>query len=311
MSLVFAVEQNARTQSGSKSDTGPKFTRTFLVRTDCVESISTVSGYVGIVYGSAHPENADSFLESFDTSVADDSGLLYTVKLNYEPRKPGEQDQEEEEPSEEPGNIPGLSRSAVWGASSSVSSGPAFHDLALDIICNTAGDPIEGLSRELADFKLTLTQYYLEHASWTGLAAGYTNTTNDAVWNGCAIDTWKCQGCSAKLSSETIKDENDVETVTKFWEVSWEFAYRAETWALKTWDVGLSGKMADTGLPDINGTGKMNIKGQDGKAVKSPVALHLGIAKVAADDGWPKPDQLSFVIYDSNDFGTVFGEIHN
>lgn len=309
MASVFVREQNSATHSGSKTDTGPSFTRTFLVRTDCVENISTVSGYVGIVYGSAHPESADSFMTSFETSVADDSGLLYTVKLNYEPLKPDEQDPEEE-PSEEPGNVPGLSRRSVWGASSSVSTGPVFQDLALDIISNTAGDPLEGLSREFADFKLTLTQYYLTDDEWTGLAATYTNTTNDAEWNGCPVDTWKCQGCSAKLSTESIKDEFDVETITKFWEVSWEFAYRKETWALKVWDVGLSEKMDDTGEPNVNGTGKMNIKGQDGKAVKSPVALHLGIAKLSGDAGWPKPDELSFVIYDSEDFGAVFGEIH-
>lgn len=309
MASVFVREQNSATHSGAKTETGPSFTRTFLVRTDCVENISTVSGYVGIVYGSAHPESVDSFMESFETSVADDSGLLYTVKLNYKPLKPDEQDPEEE-PSEEPGNIPGLSRQSVWGASSSVSTGPVFQDLALDIISNTAGDPLEGLSREFADFKLTLTQYYLTDDEWTGLAATYTNTTNDAQWNGCAIDTWKCQGCSAKLSTESIKDEFDVETITKFWEVSWEFAYRKETWALKVWDVGLSEKMDDTGEPNVNGTGKMNIKGQDGKAVKSPVALHLGISKLSGDAGWPKPDELSFVIYDSEDFGAVFGEIH-
>lgn len=310
MASVFVREVNKFSQSGSASDRASSYTRTFLVRTDCVENISTVTGYVGVYYGTAHPEDSKSFLESFDTSVADDSGLLYTVTLNYKPAKPEDQGKGDEPDSEEPGNIPGLSRQSIWGASSSVSTGPVFQDTDLAIISNTAGDPLEGLSKEFADFKLTLTQYYLTDAEWTGMAATYTNATNDAEWNGCAIDTWKCQGCSAKLQEEKIKDEFDVETVTKFWEISWEFAYRKETWALKVWDVGLSGKMNDSGDPDVNGTGKMNIKGQDGKSVKSPVALHLGIAKVSGDAGWPKPDELSFVIYDSQDFDAVFGMIH-
>lgn len=307
MGLVFAVEQNSATHSGAKTETGPSFTRTFLVRTDCVENISTVSGYVGIVYNSAHPESADSFMESFETSVADDSGLLYTVKLNYKPRKPDDQG---DDPSEEPGNVAGLSRQSVWGASSGVSTGPVFQDVIGDIISNTAGDPLEGLSKEFADFKLTLTQYYLTHGEWIGLAASYTNTINNAVWNGGANQTWKCQGCSAKLSTESVKDEFDVETLTKFWEVSWDFAYREETWALKVWDVGLSQKVdAVTKLPNINGGEKANIKGYDGKSLKSPVALKLGIAKVSGDAGWPKPDEIEFQIYNSNDFGAAFGEI--
>ena len=298
MAVVFTVEQNARTQSRAKGETGSKYSRTFLVRTDCVENILTVTSYVGVSLGAAHPEDANAKLESFETSAADDSGLLYTVKLNYEPPKP-----DEDEENEEPGNIGGLSKQSYWGASSSVSSGPCFLDSSGDIIANSAGDALEGLSREFADYKTTLTQYYLSHNDWAGTARSYTNTCNNAGWNGGAIHTWKCQGCSAKLSTENIDD-----VITKYWEVSWEFAYRKETWKLSVWDIGFSQRVNDEGTPSSSGSKRALIKGQDKKPVKTPVALKNGMAKVSTDDGWPAPDELVFPVYGETNFGAAFGQ---
>ena len=309
MASVFVREVNKFSQSGSEADRASSYTRTFLVRTDCVENISTVTGYVGVYYGTAHPEDGESYLESFETSVADDSGLLYTVTLNYKPKKPEDQGKGDEPDSTEPGNIAGLSKQSQWSASSSVSAGPCFEDEAGDIITNTAGDALEGLSREFADYKLTLTQYYLLHTDWDGIARSYTNTCNDAIWNGGQIRTWKCQGCSAKLMIENVKDEFDVETLTKFWELSWEFAYRKETWDLKVWDIGFSQRVDANKVPSQSGDHKAIIKGKDGKPVKTPVALHNGMAKVSTDPGWPKPDELSFQIYGDTTFVDVFGEI--
>ena len=306
MGVVFVVEQNARTQAGAKSDTGSKYTRTFLVRTDAIESIATVTGYVGVYFGTAHPEDANATLDSFETSVADDSGLLYTVKLNYEPPKPDDQDED----SEEPGNVPGLSKQSYWGASSSVSSGPCFQDSAGDVIKNTAGDALEGLSREFADYKATLTQYYLSHDDWAGTARSYTNTCNNAEWNGGATHTWKCQGCSAKLSTENIDD-----VLTKYWELSWEFAYRKETWKLRVWDIGFSQLVTDEGTPSQTGSKRALIKGQDKKPVKQQVALRNGMAKTSATaaDGagrpaWPGPDELVVQVYGETDFNAAFGQ---
>ena len=302
MGLVFAVEQNARTQSGAKGETGSKYSRTFLVRTDSIDPISTITGYVGVYLGALHPEDANASLESFETSAADDSGLLYTVKLNYEPPKPADQGDED---SEEPGNVAGLSKQSHWSASSSVSSGPCFEDNDGEIITNTAGDPLEGLSKELADFKLTLTQYYTSHTSWSSIGRSHTNKCNNAVWNGGQIRTWKCQGCSAKLTTENIND-----VLTKYWEVSWEFAYRADTWDLKVWDIGFAQRVNASKVPSQSGDHKALIKGKDGKPVKTPVALHNGMAKVATDLGFPKPDELSFQIYGSTNFAYNFGELY-
>ena len=305
MALVFAREAIGRTQSGSHDSSGSSYTRVFQVRTDCVEDISTVTGYVGVYYGTAHPEDGGAILTSHETKVSDDSGLLYTVTLNYSPQKPDDQ----LEDSTEPGNIASLSKQSHWGASSSVSAGPCFEDESGDIITNTAGDPLEGLSREFADYKLTLTQYFLLHTDWAGTARGYTNTCNDAGWNGGAIRTWKCQGCSAKVQTENITDQFNVETTTKYWEVSWEFAYRKETWDLKVWDIGFSQRVDANKVPSQSGDHKALIKGKDGKTVKTPVALHNGMKKVAGDPGFPKPDELVFEIYGDTDFDSVFGQL--
>ena len=305
MASVFVHELIGRTQSGSQDSAGSSYTRVFQVRTDCVEDISVVTSYVGVYYGTAHPEDGGAILTSHETKVSDDSGLLYTVTLNYSPQKPDDQLDD----SDEPGNIPSLSKKSHWSASSSVSTGPCFEDEAGDIITNTAGDPLEGLSREFADYKLTLTQYYLLHTDWDGIAMSYTNTCNDAIWNGGQIRTWKCQGCSAKVLTENITNEFNAELTTSFWELTWEFAYRKATWDLKVWDIGFSERVDANKVPSQSGDYKALIKGKDGKTVKTPVALHNGMAKVAADAGFPAPDELTFQIYGDTTFVDVFGEL--
>jgi hypothetical protein len=312
MAQVYARELIGRTQSGSQDSSGSSYTRVFQVRTDCIEDISTVTGYVGVYYGTAHPEDGGAILTSHETKVADDSGLLYTVTLNYSPQKPDDQ----LEDSDEPGNIAGLSKESYWGASSSVSSGPCFLDSEGDIIKNSAGDALEGLSREFADYKLTLTQYYLDHADWASTARSYTNTCNNATWNDGLQHTWKCQGCSAKLQTENITDQFNVESTTKYWEVSWEFAYRKDKWKLRVWDIGFSQRVDANKTPSQSGDHRAVIKGKDGKAVKTPVALRNGMAKTSASadlgpgqPAWPAPDELEIQVYGETTFVTPFGEL--
>lgn len=53
------------------------------------------------------------------------------------------------------------------------------------------------------------------------------------------------------------------------------------------------------------GTKRAQIKGQDGKPVRQPVALQNGMAKAAGDP----PDALAFEVYEKVDFMAPFGQV--
>lgn len=306
MAIVFSREiPKERSASGKKKD-GDEYSRAFWVRTDSTtESLVDVSNAPGIAYYDPHPDNPAAVMDSYDIKAADDSGLLYVVSFKYKKFSPDEQ--EDPDPGK-PGSLP--FKPPLWGGSSSVTTGPVrpndngeFKDLNNNKISNSAGDPLEGLEQEYAEERLTLTQYYNTHAGndgWMARARGYTNAVNNADWNGGGPRTWKCQGCSKKLNIETIEG-----TTLIYWEVTWEFAYRADEWTLKPWDIGFAQLVDDEGTPTGSGTKRAQIKGQDGKGVRQPVALNNGIAKAAGEP----PDALEFFVYPEVDFMTPFGQV--
>jgi hypothetical protein len=296
MAIVFSREiPKERSASGKKKD-GDEYSRAFWVRTDSTtESLVDVSNAPGIAYYDPHPDNPVAVMDSYDIKAADDSGLLYVVSFKYKKFSPDEQ---EEPDPDKPGSLP--FKPSVWGGSSSVVAEPIYKDKDGDIMTNSANDPLEGLEAERAEERLTLTQYYASHNGWMQLARDYTNSINNGNWNGGAVRTWKCQGCSKKLNIETLEGATVV-----YWEVTWEFAYRADGWTLKPWDIGFAQLVDENGDPNSSGTKRAQIKGQDGKGVRQPVALNNGIAK---DAGQP-PDALEFFVYEERDFAGPFGEV--
>jgi hypothetical protein len=298
MAIVWSDEiLKDRTLSGKRKD-GNSYKRAFLVRTSSpTDSLLLIGGAPGIQYGDLHPDDTTASVQSYDVKPADDSGLLYVVSFDYEKFNPDE----EEEP-EKPGSME--FKPPAWGGSSSVVTEPVYKDIFGDVMCNSAGDPLEGLQAERAEEKLTLTQYYASHSDWMQLARTYTNAVNDVAWNGGAEETWKCQGCSKKLNIEN----KDGATLV-YWEITWEFAYKADNWRLKPWDIGFAQKVDDNGNPSTSGTKRAQIKGQDGKGVRQPVALVGGVAKDAGEPPNIANDGIGFLVYEKRDFAPVFGEL--
>jgi hypothetical protein len=171
---------------------------------------------------------------------------------------------------------------------------------------NSAGDAFEeGCLADTAENRLTLTTYRISHTYWLAESERYTNTVNNAPWNGGAEETWKCQGCSKKLNIEQQGD-----SLLIYWEITWEFAYDPDKWTWKPWDIGFSETTNEDGEPTSYGTGeaapgRRTIKGKDGKGVRNPVALNGGVAKAP---GLP-PDALEFFLYKREDFVAAFGEV--
>lgn len=278
-----------RSATGERAD-GDKYSRAFYVRTSSTtESLVDVSNAPGVAYGDPHPDNMVALCKSYSIKAADDSGLLYVVSFEYEKLKLGDDD--EEDPEDRP---------PVWSGTSSVTTGPVYKDKAGNVMTNSAGDPLEDLTKEFAEERLTLTKYYASHTDWMTLSRTYTNAINDDTWNGGAARSWKCQGCSKKMNIETKDGARLV-----YWEVTWEFAYRKDLWTLKPWDVGFNQLVDENGTPTMAGDQRATIKGQDGKGVRQPVALQNGMAKAAGEP----PDALEFFVYDELDFMTPFGEV--
>ena len=295
MSIVWVKEQPRERGGSGKKDEGCEWQRAFLVRTDVLdESIIEITNSCGAVFGDVHPDDASTFLNTFDTKVVDGTGLLFSVTLKYSKKNPAEEDPADDKPGGMDAKPP------VWGGSSSVTTGPVYKDNAGNMMTNSAGDPLEGLEKEFAEEKLTLTQYYASHAQWMPLSKTLTNAVNDEAWNGGAARTWKCQGCSKKLNIENTDGATLV-----YWELSWEFAYRADGWVLRPWDIGFSQLVDDDGVPSGTGTKRATITGQDKKGTRQPVALGGGVALPA---GTP-PVALEFFVYTERDFDVYFGEV--
>jgi len=294
MAIIYAREiPKERTATGNYKD-GYKYKRAFFVRTDSpTESLTDISNAPGIAFQDLHPNDASAMMQTYDIKPADDSGLLYVVTFDYEKFNPDDR----EPPAGEPGGMD--FKPPVWGGSSSVTTGPVYEDVTGLMIVNTANDPLEGLEKEYAEERLTLTQYYATHTQWMALSREYTNAVNNATWNGGAIRTWKCQGASKKLNIET----KDGATIV-YWEVTWDFAYRADGWDLKPWNIGFNELAID---PETGGYyARKTIKGLDGRPVKQPVALDSnGLAKTPGE----APDALSFQVYESKDFSSAFGQL--
>ena len=84
------------------------------------------------------------------------------------------------------------------------------------------------------------------------------------------------------------KTENAGGTTLVYWEVSFEFAYRADTWFLKPLDIGYSQKVDGEGNPTASGQYVAAILGQDKKPIKEPASLGGGVAVDAGTPGFPK-----------------------
>lgn len=334
MAVVWSRE-TARDRGLSISNEGTnKASRSFLVRVDDPStSLSSIAADPGVELGDPHPDDITLTCDSIDVRPSDDDGLLYVVSFSYVEAEPEEP--EEEDP--QPGGIDGLI--PTWGASSSVVSEGIYKDAAGNTMTNSAGDPLEDLQAERAEFRLTLTQYYLSHADtgneiaqrgWLWRSRNFTNRVNSDNWNGGVYGQWKCQGSSARLQ---IDKGGAGGTQRIYWEVTWEFAYHPDGWFLRPWDIGFNELVDENGDPvEVGGisTGdgywdgggswdqddggsagacndynRRSIKGVDNKPVRQPVALENGRAKAACE----RPNALFFEIYEAVEFGPAFGEL--
>jgi hypothetical protein len=227
-------------------------------------------------------------------SAADGSGLLWAVTVQY--------------------FVPIIDINPENGLPMDVWSGrgvnvtvPFYKEQNGNILMNSAGDPLEGMERDLCYRGYTLVRSYSSLSGADAQINSVINRTNSDTWPMFAsyglADTWKCS-ISNFAKKVIITSSGATQTAARYWEVTYELEYKEETWHCKPWDMGFNQRVGADGVPTGTGTKRAAILGVEGRPVKQPVALAGG---VALPPGTP-PVALDFDPYKKAAFRTVFGD---
>jgi hypothetical protein len=293
------IRETARDAQFTRGEDGKTTAaRSWLAKTDSpATSAQEVIEAAPVSVGSVLSGDSDLRCTQVRARANSPDGMLWTVTADYEVRPDPE--------APPPDDLSGQFKAPIWSASSTVSNQAIYTDRFGNTITNSAGDPLEDVTADVAEFRLTLTTFFLSHTQWVGPGRIYTNAINNNVWNGGAPEEWKCQGFSAKLNAEEISGSTVI-----FWEVNIEFAYKAGGWNPRPWDIGFAQRVNDEGVPSSTGTKRAQIKGQDNKPVRQPVALNNnGIALPAGQKPLVINNGNGVDYYLPLDF-SVFGEVY-
>jgi hypothetical protein len=259
MAIVDCIElARSRGVAGKYRETST-YTREWLIRVDNPgTSLVDIVNENGVNYFDPHPDDPTCYALEYDCQCVDEGGLFYknTVRYYVPPAEqwpdgsgPGQPDQ----PSWL--QIPG----DQWSAAASTVTGPVTRDINGQPITNSAKDPIGGLEKDHAEFRLTLVRTFLD-LSWGEAARLYTNAVNSGSWNGGGPRTWKCHFQSASKVTENNQGLSAV-----YWSTTWDFCYREETW-------DLTEGCEDVGTMEL-AQGSKRVIQVNGSPVTGPVAL--------------------------------------
>jgi hypothetical protein len=255
-------------------------------------SVAAILTAPGVAYGTAHPSFAACKAMKWSYSAIDGSGLLWAVTVQYYV------------PTVEVDPMTGLPMDA-WQARGTTQTLPFYQDRNGNILANSAGDPLEGMEREICYMGWTLTRSYTSISTAFAQIKGSSNKTNNDLWpslGSSAVDTWKCT--FGNLQKRIIVTQSGAtQTATPYWEATFEIDYKEDTWHIKPWDMGFNERVDGTGMPTSTGTNRRAILGREGRPVKQAVALASG---VALPPGTP-PVALDFDPYGKISFTAAFG----
>jgi hypothetical protein len=255
-----------------------KAPRVFMVTVDDPATpLVEIANAPGIRWLDPHPE-----FPTYCVGIApenDGDPLHYKVTFRYDLLKPQER-----------ATLP-WDRQDKFSYDGSLTSGPAFihfndGNSTPKLIVNSAGDPLEGLMRDEAEWVVQIEgnrRYFMKDA-----AKAYLNAVNSDTWSGCPAGTVKCMRLGGKQEIEQVEEQE-----INFWSIAVTLAYREVGWATRTWDVGFN---------QIVSGKRQSIKDAADQPVSQPVALSNGVKKT---EGQP-PDMLTFKVYKSLPFSGVF-----
>lgn len=149
---------------------------------------------------------------------------------------------------------------------------------------NSAQDPVEGLTEEVALIRGTYTNSRVESPDF-GVLWGYMNFINSQAFLGAGKRTLRVTGVGA-----------DFDEKNQVWSVSVEMTYKSDTWAIRYYDVGYN--------EIVNGE-RRAILDKSGNPVSRPVALNPdGSAKPVGQ----LPDKITVFPYAERDLSALFSE---
>jgi len=158
---------------------------TWMVRVDAPPPTTSVAAILtapGMAYGTAHPSFSSCKAMKWSYQAADGSGLLWSVTVQF--------------------FVPIVDINPANGLPADVWSGrgvnvtvPFFKDKNGDVLTNSAGDPLEGMEKDLCFRGYTLVRSYASLGSADAEMNAVNNTTNSDTWPPLGsygrADTWK------------------------------------------------------------------------------------------------------------------------
>lgn len=297
MSVVSCTYQPSKATGSGAFRESHRLSETWMVRVDAPPPTTSVMAILtapAVGYGTPHFTMPSLKAMQWSYAAADSAGMLWAVTIEYYV------------PIVDVDPTTGLPMD-VWTAKGATVNLPFFRDKDGNVLKNSAGDPLEGMERELCFLGWSLVRSYVSLAAALSAVKAVNNRTNSDTWPTTSAfglaDTWKCSvtGMTKKV---IVTQSGATQTAARYWEVAYDIDYREETWHCKPWDMGFSQRVNSSGVPSGTGTNRATILGVEGRPVKQPVALSNG---VALSPGTP-PVALDFDPYSKAVFATVFGE---
>jgi len=287
MSVVRATEITDGRRAEQEFRGSAKTARVFDVRVDDpAEPLVNIANACGIQWLDPHPEFPIYCVGIQPENV--DGPLTYRVTFKYDLVRPQDR------------VLLPWQRPVKVSYDGSLTSGPLFihYNEGNDtpkILTNTAGDPIEGLTRDEAEWvaNLELNSQTFDKAK----ARQYLNAVNSDVYSDSPAGTVKCQRIAGSLEIENIQGEEVV-----FWKVTAVLAYREVGWATRVPDVGFNEIVTDR----QGNKQRSPILDVQNQPVAQPVALRNGVRMTGNTLSTSGPDILTFKGYKSHPFTGTF-----
>lgn len=164
-----------------------------------------------------------------------------------------------------------------------------------DFARNSAGDPVDGLEKDVAMVRGTYTNTAVLNPNFTKLNE-YTNTCNANPFLGAAVYQVRCMGWSAEYDQK-----NGV------WSVSLEFLYNPDSWEIQFYDVGFN---------EIIDQKRVAILDRAGNPVSKPVPLDgagraaaIGVGGGSVSEFQPVPLTTRYIYpYRAVNMATIFND---
>lgn len=299
MAVVSSVEMWEGTSLSGAFGESFRFVRRWKIRVDnpltskvlMARSMREADGITPVGYGSPHPDFADHKAVDFSVDCDDKSGLWWIGTVNYRiPDRARIIDP-----------VTGIPEDA-WKLNSRDVKWPFVVDIDGTKVCNSAGDPIEGLSTSGRDFGWNLQKCFEDYSAFLTFLHAVSDCVNDGTWDGEPARRWLCFFRGAEKRVTSAAGDAGGET-TEYVEAHFDIVHNWAGWDQKPWDTGFNEKVDSAGNPSTSGTYRRAILGVDGRPTRQPVALSGGVAVPAGT----LPTALTFREFGAVNFSAQFG----